>query len=225
MFYADYEAITEKVFSCQLIAEKSFTEKSQQHTSCSYGYKLVCCYGNQYSKPVKIYRGEEPVNKFKHEMLKEVDYCKATMRKHFRKSFVMSDDEEKLFKASASCYIRGERYKEKDVKVRDHCHITGKFRGSAHQDCNLKLKLNPNNLKIHVIFHNLRGYDAHFIMQEIRKVGKKKNLGINCIPNNMERYMDFMPGSHLLLLDSFQFVSSSLERLAGNLPEDKFKYT
>ena len=47
-----------------------------------------------YSKPVKIYRGEEPVNKFMHEMLKKVDYCKATMRKHFRKSLVMSDDEE-----------------------------------------------------------------------------------------------------------------------------------
>ena len=71
-------------------------------------------------------------------------------------------------------------------------------------------------------FHNLRGYDAHFIMQEIGKIGKKKNLGINCIPNNMERYMAFMPGSHL---DSFQFMSSSLDRLAGNLPEDKFKYT
>ena len=89
----------------------------------------------------------------------------------------------------------------------------------------MKLKLNPNNLKIPVIFHNLRRYDAHFIMQEIGKIGKKKNLGINCIPNNMERYMAFMPGSHLVFLDSFQFMSSSLDRLAGNLPEDKFKYT
>ena len=76
-----------------------------------------------------------------------------------------------------------------------------------------------------MIFHNLRRYDAHFIMQEIGKIGKKKNLGINYIPNNMERYMTFMPDSHLVFLDSFQFMSSSLDRLAGNLPEDKFKYT
>ena len=79
------------------------------------------------------------MNKFMHEMLKEVDYCKATMRKHFRKPLVMSDDEEEMFKASASCHICGEQYKEKDVRVRDHCHVTGKYRGSAHQECNLKL--------------------------------------------------------------------------------------
>ena len=107
--YADFEAITEKVSSCQPSAEKSFTEKYQQHTACSYGYKLACCYDDQYSKLVKIYRGEEPANKFMHEMLKEVDYCNVTMRKHFRKPLVMSDDEKEMFKASTSCYICGER--------------------------------------------------------------------------------------------------------------------
>ena len=56
--------------------------KYQQHTACSYSYKLVCCYDDKYSKPVKIYRGEEPMNKFMDEILKEVDYCKAIMRKH-----------------------------------------------------------------------------------------------------------------------------------------------
>lgn len=82
------------------------------------------------------------------------------MRKHFRKPFVMSDDEE-MFKASTSCYICGEQYKEKDVRVRDHCLVTAKYRGSAHQECNLKLKFNPNNVKIPVIIHFLRGYDGH----------------------------------------------------------------
>ena len=89
------------------------------------------------------------------------------------------------------------------MRVRDHCHVTGEYRGSAHQECNLKLKLNPTNVKIAVIFHNLRDYDAHFIMQEIGKIGKGSNLSINCIPNNMERYMAFMLGSHLVFLDSF----------------------
>ena len=149
--YVDFEAITEKVSGCQPSAEKSFTDKYQQYTACSYGYKLVCCYDGQYSKPVKIYRGEELVNKFMHEMLKEVDYGKATMRTHLRKPLVLSDDEEEMFKASTSCYICREQYKEKDVRVRDHCHVTGKYRGSAHQECNLKLKLNTHNVKILVI--------------------------------------------------------------------------
>ena len=225
VIYADFEAITEKVSGCQPIAEKSFTDKYQQHTACSYGYKLVCCYDDYYSKPVKIYRGEEPVNKFMREMIKEVDYCKATMRKHFRKSLVMSYDDEEMFKATELCHICGEQYKKKDVRVRGHCHVKGNYRGSAHQDCNLKLKLNPSNVKIPVIFHNVRWYDAHFIMQVIGKISKGQNLSINCIPNNMEYYMAFTLGNNLVFLDSFQFMASSLDRLAPNLPEDKYKYT
>ena len=188
----------------------------------SFWYKLVCCYDDKYSKPVKIYRGEEPVEKFMREMLEEVDYCKTTMRKHFKKPLVMSDDEVEMFKQADVCYICGQQYTDADTRVRDHCYVTGKYRGSAHQDCNLKLRLDPNNVKIPVIFHNLGGYDAHFIMQAI---GKEKKLDINCIPNNMEQYIAFMLGKHLVFLDSFQFMASSLDRLAADLPEDKFKYT
>ena len=68
-------------------------------------------------------------------------------------------------------------------------------------------------------FHNLRGYDSHFIMQEIGSIGKEHYLELNYIPNNMEKYMAFMLGKHF-----FQFIASSLERLAVNFPADTFKY-
>ena len=51
-----------------------------------------------------------------------------------------------------------------NVKVRDYCHITGKYRGSAQRDCNIILKLNQ---KIPVVFHNLKNYNSHLIVQEI----------------------------------------------------------
>ena len=57
----------------------------------------------------------------------------------------------------------------KKIIVRDHCHITGKYRGPAHQDCNLNFQLTD---KIPVIFHNLRRYDSHFIMQNIGQIAK-----------------------------------------------------
>ena len=60
--------------------------------------------------------------------------------------------------------------------------------------------------------------------RQLVRSGKEK-LDINCIPNNMERYMAFMLGKHLVFLDSFQFIANSLDKLAANLPEDKFKYT
>ena len=76
----------------------------------------------------------------------------------------MTDEDEANFEAINHCHICDNKYTDKDVRVMDHCHITGKFRGSAHQECNLKLRIKPEDLKVPVIFHNLRGYDSHFIM-------------------------------------------------------------
>ena len=72
----------------------------------------------------------------------------------------MSENDELRFKLMDKCHICGVKYTDKNVRVRDHCHITGKFRGSAHQEYNLKLKVEPEGIKIPVIFHNLRGTTA-----------------------------------------------------------------
>ena len=98
-----------------------------------------------------------------------------------------------------------------------------------------KEQLQEISNKIPVIFHNLRGYGSHFIMQEIgdviknntyeNKRGETCEMSINAIPNNMEKYMAFMLGEHLTFIDSFQFMSSSLDSLVKNLPVESFKYT
>lgn len=235
VIYADFEAITEKISGCQLNDDKSNTNAYQKHTDCGFGYKVVCCYDDKYSQPLKIYRGEKAVYTFMEYLLDEVKYCKKVMKKEFNKPLIMTkEDEEKFLKAN-ECYICNKKYTDKDIKVRDHCHITGKYRGSAHQECNLQLRLNPEEVKIPVIFHNLRGYDSHFIMQEIGAIvknhtyknnkGEEKQMNINAIPNNMEKYMAFMLGNHLTFIDSFQFMSSSLEKLVSNLPKESLKYT
>ena len=53
----------------------------------------------------------------------------------------MTNEEEQMFKSATECHICGQQYKETDIRVRDHCHITGQYRGSAHQDCNLMLPI------------------------------------------------------------------------------------
>ena len=235
VIYADFEAITEKISGCQPNNNKSYTEAYQKHTDCGYGYKVVCCYDDKYSKPTKTYRGKKAVYKFMEAMLDEVKYCKKVAKKEFNKPLRMTKEDEKEFQKAKECHICNKKYTDKDIRVRDHCHITGKYRGSAHQECNLKLRVNPEEVKIPVIFHNLRGYDSHFIMQEIgaivknhaytNKKGEKCQMNINAIPNNMEKYMAFMLGNHLTFIDSFQFMSSSLEKLVSNLPRKLFKYT
>ena len=219
VIYADFEAITEKIHGCQPNNDKSYTEAYQKHTDCGYGYKVVCCYDNKYTKPVQIYRGEKAVYKFMEAMLEEVKYCKKVMKKEFNKPLKMTKDDEEKFQKTNKCHICEKEYNKTDIRVRDHCHITGQYRGSAHQDCNLNFQITD---KIPVIFHNLRGYDSHFIMQEIgeivkkhtytNKKGEKCQMNINAIPNNMEKYMAFMLGNHLTFIDSFQFMSSSLEK-------------
>ena len=67
----------------------------------------------------------------------------------------MTENDELHFKQMDECHICGNRYTDKDVRVRDHCHITGKFRGSAHQECNLRLRIKPEDVTSPVIFHNL----------------------------------------------------------------------
>ena len=235
VIYADFEAITEKVHGCLPNNEKSYTEAYQKHIDCGYGYKLVCHFNDEFSKPVQVFRGENAVYNFMEKMIEEVEWCKSIIKKHFNKPLVMTEENKLDFESAKYCHICKNRYSEEDICVRDHCHITGNYRGSAHQDCNLKLRLSPTNIQIPVFFHNLRGYDSHFIMQQIGEIAKKhvyKNkkgeecqMDINCIPNNMEKYMAFMLGKHLLFLDSFQFMSSSLDNLTKNLPDDAFIFT
>jgi len=92
--------------------------------------------------------------------------------------------------------------------VRDHDLMTGKYRGAAHNECNLKLKLNAKTMPIPVIFHNLKGYDGHLLMQAMARVQGE----IKCIPTNTEKYMSFSFGN-LIFIDSVNFMQSSLDKL------------
>ena len=92
------------------------------------------------------------------------------MKKHFNKNPVMSVDKEERFQLANSCWICNRLFDAGDEKVRDHYHVTGKFRGAAHFSCNANCKLSK---KVSVIFHNSRDYDSHLIIKEIGKFDVK----------------------------------------------------
>ena len=131
------------------------------------------------------------------------------MKDQFNKNFIMTEKEEYLFQQSNSCCICKKLIDNDDEKVRDHCYITGKFRGSAHWDCNINFQLTK---KIYVIFHNLKIYDSHLIFSEQHKF----NLKVDVIPNGLEKYMAFFLGKNLVFTDSMQFMNSSLDKLVKN---------
>ena len=118
--------------------------------------------------------------------------------------------------------------------MRDQCHMTGLYRGAAHGECNLKLiyrgragctneKMRFCGYIVPVVFHNLRGYDGHQIMKGFQKEIFPTEY-IQCIPNNMERYISFTIGN-LRFIDSFQFMPESLGKLSSNLKRENFAHT
>ena len=129
----------------------------------------------------------------------------------------MSAEYEERFQLSDKCWICDKLFDAENNKVKDHCNITGKYRGSAHWSCNVNLKLNR---KVSVIFNNLRGYDSHLIMQEINKF----DIELNVIPNGLEKYTAFTINNNSVFIDSMQFMNSSLNKLVKNLSGNDFKY-
>ena len=107
----------------------------------------------------------------------------------------MTEEEEKEFQSSNTCWICEKLIGDDDEKVRDHCHITGKFRGAAHWSCNINLQLTK---KVPIIFHNLIGFYSHLIFYELEKIVVK----IDVIPNRLEKYMIFILNKNLVFIDS-----------------------
>ena len=129
----------------------------------------------------------------------------------------MTTECENNYQNSNDCSICNQKIKYKD-KVRDHCHITGKYRGAAHSKCNLKLKI-PRKLSI--IFHNLEGYDGQIIFKELNNFN---NIDIQVIPKSSKKYMSIIINKNIVFLDSVQFCKASLDTLAGKLEDKDFKH-
>ena len=182
----------------QVLTQKKYHE----HVPCSYTYKFVCI-DNKYSKSIVVYRGVNAAYEFIKSILKEHKYCKKIIKDQFNKNLVMTEKEEYLFQESNNCWICKKLIDNEDEKVRDHCHITGKFRGAAHWDCNINFQLTK---KFPVIFHNLNSYDSHLI------------------PNSLEKYMTFFLGKNLVFIDSMQFMDFSVDKFVKNLVNKDFKY-
>ena len=129
----------------------------------------------------------------------------------------MSEKEEHLFQQSNSCWIYKKLIDNDKEKVGDHYHVTGKFRGAAHWDCNINFQLTK---KVPVISHNLRRYDSHLTFNELNQFHVK----LDVIPNGLEKYMTFFLNKNLVFIDSMQFMNSSLYKLVKNLSDKDFKY-
>ena len=148
----------------------------------------------------------------------------ATKEDDFEKIILKKPEQKDRHKAKqqTNCYLCKKPLLQKNYRdaVKDHCHLTGKYRGAAHNQCNLKLKINPKTDQIPVVFHNLRGYNAHHLMQAMANLQKE----VKCVANNMEKYITILVDG-LRFIDSLNFLQGSLDSLVKATPKEALKIT
>ena len=234
--YADFECFTEKIDTCQPEEGKSFTNQYQKHSPSGFSYLIKCFDDDILAPHLRHYTAESPDDNIPQLFIESLESDIKEIYNKFKKpkKMVMTREDRMTYKKATHCHICEEEIdKDKDKKVRDHCHLTGKFRGAAHNKCNLKFKI-PKFYP--VIFHNLSGYDSHLF---IKNLGKSEGK-IDCIPCNEEKYISFTKEiivdkfineekkevevkRKIRFIDSFKFMATSLDNLVKNLPKESFK--
>ena len=227
--YADFEAFTQKLDDDKpRDNNSSYTAQYEKHSPSGFCYYIKCSFDESYDQKVMYTKRseDEDVSQIFVERL-EYDIRRLYHRyyKFPKKMFLTEEDLDKFDKAT-KCHIC-DKPLGKD-RVRDHCHLTGKFRGAAHNGCNINYKI-PKFFP--VIFHNLSGYDSHLFIKNLGTTGGN----ISCIPNNDEKYMSFTKQiivdtfnkdgkdidvkRDIRFIDSFKFMACGLSSLVDNLDE------
>ena len=227
--YADFESIVKPLDTCEPDPNKSYTLKYQKHEPVSFVYYIKSFNESVYKSKLRSYvkeNEEDPdtIDVFINWLEEDVKIIAGLGNE----KMIITAEEKEEFKQASNCWICHKKLNLED-RVRDHCHYTGRYRGAAHNICNLKYS-KPNNIS--VFFHNLTGYDSHLFIKKLNTT-----MGdIDCIPNNQENYISFSKsiktGEYtdkkgeiknkyfkIVFKDSLKFMASSLEALVNNLPE------
>ncbi|XP_050500866.1 uncharacterized protein LOC126880841 [Diabrotica virgifera virgifera] len=208
MVYADLESVLKPTVD---------PKKPQKHIPAAVGYYFKCSYDDSLSF-YRSYRGSNCMEWFADEMNQLAEDASTVFLCPY--PIHMSTDDERMFQAATYCHICEQRFSIKDKKVRDHNHMSpeNNYRGAAHEGCNINYQ---DTHTIPVVFHNLSGYDAHFVVSGI---ATRMKGSIDLLPITKEKYISFT--KHIddariqfRFIDSFRFMASSLEKLSSYLPK------
>ena len=141
--YADFECFTEKIDTCQPNDNKSFTNQYQKHSPSGFSYLIKCFDDNLLAPHLRHYTAESPDDNIPRLFIESLESDIKEIYNKFKisKKMVMTPEDEIDYEKATHCHICEGKLKKtddkKEKKVRDHCHLTGKFRGAAHNKCNL----------------------------------------------------------------------------------------
>lgn len=215
MIYADLESIIQN--------------EDKQHIPCSYGYRIVSTIELNDVEQFEVYTGKDCIFRFMNK-LKAIAQQLDGIFKSRNKEFLthnLTNEEEEQFQCTNICHFCCKLIEKDDVKVRDHCHLTGKYRGPAHNKCNINVREKSN---VKVVFHNGSNYDFKLLVKHLYHVTKD----IRAIACNEEKFIMFavnIPQTRITyeFIDSYRFLAESLDILSKNLIRkqgfESLKYT
>ena len=176
VIYADTESIIKPTDNPNTDTN---TTQTSEHIPCSFAYTVVRSDGRVKSE--KLYRGEDAIDVFFEKLEGDLEWIRDDLKNI--KEINMTSKDWDHHKAADTCWICGGDFKpysngdsEALWKVRDHDHLTGKYRGAAHSKCNQTLRIDPYHTPIPVFFHNLKNYDSHHIISAIGCTEEKKTI-------------------------------------------------
>ena len=214
--YADIEADNEKDDS--VIGNKTNKVYKQNPVLNGYHieYELEDILKSEYYKSPLSYNN---VDWFVNEVIKLENKMTFYFKKeNIKKDINMSKKDEEDFKNNNNC-----RFCEKEIidnKVRDHCHLTGKYRGPAHNKCNVNVTQKQSNF-VPFIFHNFSNYDCHMFFKKLVDE-KKDNVEFEIILRRNEEYLSVTYGC-IRFIDSYRFRSSGLDSLVKTIVDNSHK--
>ena len=154
IIYADIESLIKSIQTCEPNPQSSYTKKYQKHEPISFSYYIKCFDDNAFSQEPRTYTGSDAMQKFVESLEKDI----IEIANIPEVDMIFGKEEAARFNEETKCWICEKELN--DDKVRDHCHFTGRYRGAAHNSCNLKYK-KPKFIP--VVFNNLSGYDSHLL--------------------------------------------------------------
>ena len=218
VIYADLETMICK----EEMVRRGKVRSKRRHVPISVGALTVCKDRPEFGSDPFLYTGLDCIDMLI-EFLNREQHRVRDIYDSVSVPCLMTDRDRKRFRAAVVCEMCGGKFGQDPMlkKVRDHCHISGKFRYTLCSSCNLMHAKRP--FQVNVFFHGLSNYDSHFLIQ---KLGEYKKFPVNVIPRNSEKYLSFSLGS-LKFKDSYQFLQCSLSTLVENLVskgEENFEY-